>query len=1083
MIKRLSLKTKIFSLVLFITFADIIVEILLTYSKQSEIVNSKYQEELHLISDVEVHNINASLDHIQTALKALVPSGQLLYSGDPSVLNFELEHYITDLPIENIFLTDESLKISKSIHPSSESIKPYVASQLYAMRKGAVITDINKTTKGYFLYVSEPILQDNKVLGYVIAKVDVKRLLQLSIDNMIDFGESGKIKVVHRSSNQKIEILYNSDFTDSTAVVHTLSTDKPFTLAATGNTGFKIARSGSEENQERLYFWEPIEVLDAGIIVSVDKDEAYGILNSLYIILVIKWIGGVLIALGLGFIFFKLIKDYIETVRDSVRQLSLGILPEKLDTGSGDTIGKLSMDVNKMSSRIKELANYTLNIGNEDKEAVQLNALDKEDVLAHALIGLNERIDDVNNQDAVNNWVISGVAELSNILRSENNLSDLGDALTEYITDKIEGRQTSIYLFYENRLPQIELLSAYAYGKKKFEEKYLKVGQGHVGKTVFERQQTYFTEIPKDYDYIKSGLKDTPPPKSALLYPLVSNEMLIGVLECNADKEFSKRELAFIEEISEIIAQTIYSVQLNRKTETLLEDVSNAQNRLQALLENASEVIAITDTMGYFSYLSPNIQKILGYSVDDLIDEEIADYILEEDQSKIDELFVDLVNKPKKIFTIQLRFVKENKTSVWVEVSARNFLDDPAIKGIVLNLNDITVRKKAEEEEKKRGQMQALSENSLDIITRISTDEIFFYLNPAISRFSGLKSYNFINKHIDDCEIDDTIKVAYKDILDKVLRSRKNAHSEYEIIDHEGNQLFALFTGIPEFNDEMEIESVLAVAHDITDRKRIEQEIQQKNKKIEESINYAKSIQGTIIPSAKVIHEQLPNSFMIFKPKDVVSGDFPWMHVEDDIIYLAAVDCTGHGVPGAMISFVGYFLLNHAIKASKLTQAGEIMDELDMLVTEAFRQNSEDSKIKDGMDMGLCRIDLKNKSVQYAGAHRPVYVIRKDGELEEYKGDRFPVGGGSAFKNKTNFACTELTMNEGDTIFFFSDGFPDQFGGPKFRKFGPKKIKEIVVDTAGKSLDTIHHALDSSLVEWQGDGQQTDDILLFGIRF
>ncbi len=1083
MIKRLSLKTKIFSLVLFITFADIVVEILLTYSKQSEIVNSKYEEELHLVSDVEVHNINASFDHIQTALKALVPSGQLLYSGDPSVLNFELEHYITDLPIENIYLTDENLSIGKSIHPTTESLKQFVAPQLYAMRNGSVVTQIIKSHKGHFVFVSEPILLDKKVVGFIIAKVDVKKLLQLSIDNMINFGESGKIKIVRRINNTKIEVLYNSDYKDSTATVETLSTERPFTLASTGNTGFKIAKSGSLKNQECLYFWEPVDVLNAGIIVSLDREEAYKILNSLYIILVIKWIGGVLIALSLGFIFFKLIRVYIDSVRDSVRRLSLGIVPEKLDTGSGDTIGKLSMDVNNMANRIKELANYTLNIGNQDKKTEELKALDEKDVLAHALIGLNNRIEDVNNQDAVNNWVVSGVAELSSILRSENNISELGDALTEYITNKIEGRQTSIYLFYENRLPQIELLSAYAYGKKKFEEKYLKVGQGLVGKTAFERKESLFTEFPKDYDYIKSGLKDTPPPQSALFYPLLSNNMLIGVLECNADKTFSKRELAFIEEISEIIAQTLYSVQLNKKTENLLEDVSNAQNKLQALLENASEVIAITDTMGYFSYLSPNIQKILGYGVEDLIDEEITEYILEEDQGKIENLFVDLLNKPTEILTVQMRFVKENKTPVWVEVSARNFLEDPAIKGIVLNLTDITVRKKAEEEEKKRGQMQALSENSLDIITRISTDEVFFYLNPTISRFSGLKSYNFVNKTVDQCELDDTIKTAYKDILDAVLRSRRNAHSEHEILDYEGNQLFFLFTGIPEFNDDMEIESVLVVAHDITDRKRIEQEIQLKNKKIEESINYAKSIQGTIIPSAEIIQDHLPNSFMIFKPKDVVSGDFPWLHVEDDIIYLAGVDCTGHGVPGAMISFVGYFLLNHAIKASKLTQAGEIMDELDMLVTEAFRQNSEDSKIKDGMDMGLCRIDLKNKKLQYAGAHRPVYVIRNNGELEEYKGDKFPVGGGSAFRNKTNFTCTELTMNEGDTIFFFSDGFPDQFGGPKNRKFGPKNIKEIVVDTAGKPLDVIHKALDSSLTEWQGEYPQTDDILLFGIRF
>ena len=165
------------------------------------------------------------------------------------------------------------------------------------------------------------------------------------------------------------------------------------------------------------------------------------------------------------------------------------------------------------------------------------------------------------------------------------------------------------------------------------------------------------------------------------------------------------------------------------------------------------------------------------------------------------------------------------------------------------------------------------------------------------------------------------------------------------------------------------------VSHDITERKQIELEIQSRGRKISESINYAKRIQGAILPNNAVIRQFLPDSFMLYKARDVVSGDFPWFTNVGDIMYFAAVDCTGHGVPGALISLIGYFLLNDIVKGRKISDTGEILDQLDKGVTKTLRQDADDSKTKDGMDIALCKIDLKNKKVSYAGAHRSLYFM------------------------------------------------------------------------------------------------------------
>ena len=286
---------------------------------------------------------------------------------------------------------------------------------------------------------------------------------------------------------------------------------------------------------------------------------------------------------------------------------------------------------------------------------------------------------------------------------------------------------------------------------------------------------------------------------------------------------------------------------------------------------------------------------------------------------------------------------------------------------------------------------------------------------------------------------------------------------------------------IPEYDENEVIESVLVVSHDITERKIIELEIQNKNKKINDSINYAKRIQNAILPNNRIISKALPDSFILYKPRDVVSGDFPWFVQIKNDIFIAAVDCTGHGVPGALLSLIGYFLLNDIVRSRKIAEPGKILDLLDEGVTQTLRQDQDDSATKDGMDIALCRIDTETGEVEYAGAHRPLYMM-KGGAMDEIKGNKFPIGGG-IYKNQTNFTTTKFKVGKGDSIYFSSDGFPDQFGGAEVRKFGPKKVREIIERVHHQPMSEAMVTFDNEWESWRADHKQTDDVLLIGIKF
>ncbi|MDX2173779.1 MAG: tetratricopeptide repeat protein [Bacteroidota bacterium] len=256
--------------------------------------------------------------------------------------------------------------------------------------------------------------------------------------------------------------------------------------------------------------------------------------------------------------------------------------------------------------------------------------------------------------------------------------------------------------------------------------------------------------------------------------------------------------------------------------------------------------------------------------------------------------------------------------------------------------------------------------------------------------------------------------------------------------------------------------------------------VEEKNKDISDSIRYAKRIQEAILPPDKMWYEHLPNSFVLYNPKDILSGDFYWLEQTEDYIFLAAADCTGHGVPGALMSIVNYNLLNKAVLEKNLIMPGEILDSVNYYLTHSLHQSYNESSIKDGMDITLLTINKKSKEVFFAGANNPIYII-SDGRLQEVKADKFPVG---AFieENVQNFKTQKLNVKRDDIIYLFTDGYADQFGGPKGKKFKYKQFSDLLLENCNKPLSQQQLILQQQFINWKGNLEQVDDVCVLGIK-
>lgn len=260
--------------------------------------------------------------------------------------------------------------------------------------------------------------------------------------------------------------------------------------------------------------------------------------------------------------------------------------------------------------------------------------------------------------------------------------------------------------------------------------------------------------------------------------------------------------------------------------------------------------------------------------------------------------------------------------------------------------------------------------------------------------------------------------------------------------------------------------------------------IEEKSKDIRDSINYAQRIQQAILPPFEKIDKALKDYFVLFKPKDIVSGDFYW-HASvkttpkdgpsEDIVVMAAVDCTGHGVPGALMSIIGSTILNQTVSNPDVNTPADVLSFLNKEITKTL------NSIKDGMDMALCVINMNKMELQYAGANNPLYIVRQK-QFIEVKPDKLAIGADTDDAAVKVFTNHTVKLEKGDSIYLFTDGYADQFGGPNGKKFKYKKFQELLIEIQDNNMAEQKHILNYHFEQWKGVLEQVDDILVIGIR-
>lgn len=719
-------------------------------------------------------------------------------------------------------------------------------------------------------------------------------------------------------------------------------------------------------------------------------------------------------------------------------------------------------------------------------------------------------------------WEEDQIHAYFELIRQDNCLIKIAENIVEHSSTLLRLKYCALYYADLKNQNRYDLAACYAFDRFMYPEISFEVGADWKSQAIQEKHHFISDNTPADYYPVSSLNSEEPNPKNIFILPLITGEKVIAIIEFGKNSAFHEDDVMLLEKIGAELGYPLLTRLNNKHKEYLLEEsnklteelrhqqqrleegaiemrekseeverinikleeqvqhINNLQFRQNTLLENASELILVYDAQKTLRYLSPSLKRILGYETFEL--EGMNDFHNVDAQGRLafESLFEQLLAHPHRSVTIRYTYKKKNESYIWLEATGRNFLHHPAIAGIVLNTRDITQERVAEKEQEMRGKMQALSENSHDLIIRFGKNNKFLYVNPMVSKYAGLERKAFKKTTLGQIDIEASFKKEIEHLLANVRESKRVEKRHFDYLDKAGRNIVFEANTIPEKGEDGSIETILMVLHDITEQKKQERLVRESSNKIKESIQYSHRIQTAIIPRIDEINKELPESFMFYKSKDVVSGDFPWYSKQGDNIYFAAVDCTGHGVPGAMMSLIGHLLLNDILNSHEDIDPASILNMLHKKVVATLKQEEFHTNTSDGMDIALIKINKANKTLEFSGAHRPLYHI-SNGNLTQLKGDRFPIGG-TQYKGLNSFTNNLINYQTGDTFFLYSDGYTDQFGGEKNRKYGLKRLRNLLLDNDMFSMQDLEKIIEEDFLTWKGNNKQTDDIIFIGLK-
>jgi len=534
-----------------------------------------------------------------------------------------------------------------------------------------------------------------------------------------------------------------------------------------------------------------------------------------------------------------------------------------------------------------------------------------------------------------------------------------------------------------------------------------------------------------------------------------------------------------------------------------LETINKELEKLSIVASETSTAVMILDVDGKFEWINFGFTKMYGYSLR-LLSKKLGDNIIEaSSHPDIKNIFESCIATRKPVIYESKVIARKGKEK-WAQTTLSPIVDhNKKVTKLVLIDSDITKIKEVEREiieknkkitaqtlelELQNTELEKLSlvasktENSVVIFDENGEIE---WVNDGFERLLELNLEEFKAEYGSNL-FESSLNTNIKEHIEIAIKEKKSINYTAKTKKRTGNQLWIQTTLTPIFDDNDNLIKYIAIDADVTDIKLAEEKIAHQNENIKDSILYARKIQTAVLPPDEYLAKLLPEYFIMFRPKDIVSGDFYWATHKENKVLIAAADCTGHGVPGGFMSMLGFTFLNEITGKMSVDEInpGKILTDLRESVKTSLRQTGKEGEAKDGMDIALLSIDFSTQILEFAGANNPLVIVREfdngERELVDIKADDMPIG---IFHNENPyFKNHKIKLQKGDMCYIFSDGFPDQFGGKSRRKFMLKRFKRLLLAVSDKPIKQQEQRMNEVFDKWKGKNKQIDDIIVIGIR-